>query len=126
MKDKLLELIGNVQHEGRVYDDINEVAYRIENSQLVEHLLQNGVLVPPCKIGDTVYIIDEAGDGECSEDYVLDVKVQQFFINEHGIAVDLKLPLGMRCNTWMVVGKNVFLTEEEAEKALAKLKGGAE
>ena len=70
----------------------------------------------PCKIGDTVYIIDEADD-ECGEDYVLAVKVLQFFINEHGIAIDLALPLGMRLNTWMVVGKNVFLTEEEAEKA---------
>lgn len=76
----------------------------------------------PCKIGDTVYIIDKADD-ECGEDYVLAVKVLQFFINEHGIAIDFKLPLGMRLNTWMVVGKNVFLTETEAEKALAKMKG---
>lgn len=73
----------------------------------------------PCKIGDTVYIIDEADD-ESGEDYVLAVKVLQFFINEHGIAIDLALPLGMRLNTWMVVGENVFLTEEEAEKALAE------
>lgn len=77
----------------------------------------------PCKVGDTVYIIDEVWD-ETVNPYVLDVKVLQFFINEHGIAVDLKLPLGMRQNTWMVVGKNVFLTEEDAEKALAKMKGG--
>lgn len=76
----------------------------------------------PCKIGDTVYIIDEADD-ESGEDYVLAVKVLQFFINEHGIAIDLALPLGMRLNTWMVVGENVFLTETEAEKALAKMKG---
>lgn len=91
-----------------------------------DRLLENGVIVVPCKIGDTVYIIDECGDGECAEDYVLDVKVLQFFINEHGIAVDLALPLGMKLNTWMVVGDNVFLTKEEAEKALAKMKGGAE
>jgi hypothetical protein len=80
----------------------------------------------PCKIGDTVYIIDECGDGECAEDYVLAVKVMQFFINKHGIAVDLELPLGLRQNSWMVVGKNIFLTEDEAEQALAKMKGGAE
>jgi hypothetical protein len=79
----------------------------------------------PCKIGDTVYIIDEADD-ECGEDYVLAVKVLQFFINKHGIAIDLALPLGMRLNAWMVVGENVWLTEAEAENALAKMKGGAE
>ena len=82
------------------------------------------VIELPCKIGDTVYIIDECGDGECSEDYVLEVKVRQFFINKNGIMVDLELPLGLRLNTWMMVGKNVFLTEEEAETALAKMKGG--
>lgn len=73
----------------------------------------------PCKVGDTVYIIDDAVD-ECSEPYVLAVEVLQFFINKHGIAVDLKLPLGLRANTWAVIGKNVFLTEAEAEKALAE------
>ena len=86
-------------------------------SGIADHLLANGVIVLPCKIGDTVYIIDDTGD-EGSEPYVLDVKVLQIFINENGIALDLKLPLGMRLNTWAVIGKNVFLTEEEAEKAL--------
>ena len=81
------------------------------------------VIELPCKAGDTVYIIEEVWD-ETVDPYVLDVKVLQFFINKHGIAVDLELPLGMRLNTWMVVGKNVFLTEEEAEQALAKMKGG--
>ena len=96
--------------------DLYNIGYRKQSENTVEL---------PCKIGDTVYIIDEADD-EGGEDYVLAVKVLQFFINEHGIAIELKLPLGMRLNTWMVVGENVFLTEAEAEKALAKMKGGAE
>lgn len=73
----------------------------------------------PCKVGDTVYIIDDSGD-DYDDDYVLAVKVLQFFINENGIALDLKMPLGLRMNTWAIVGKNVFLTEAEAEKALAE------
>lgn len=99
-----------------VAKDLYRYGYRKQSENTVEL---------PCKIGDTVYIIDEADD-ESGEDYVLAVKVLQFFINEHGIAIELKLPLGMRLNTWMVVGENVFLTETEAEKALAKMKGGAE
>lgn len=86
-------------------------------SGVADHLLANNVIVLPCKVGDTVYIIDE-GDGECTEDYVLGVKVLQFFVSKRGIAVYLELPLGMRLNTWAVIGKNVFLTKEEAEKAL--------
>ena len=116
MRDRLIELLksGIKQLE-------NQAGARTFGD-LADHLLANGVIVPPCKVGDTVYIIDEAED-ECSEDYVLDVKVLQFFINKHGIAVDLELPLGLRLNTWAVIGRNVFLTKEEAEKALAERSG---
>lgn len=109
MRDRLIELLAESAMKGN-YLNLQNVA---------DHLLANGVIVPPCKVGDTVYIIDEAKD-ECSEDYVLDVKVLQLFVNKLGIALDLKLPLGMRLNTWAVVGRNVFLTREEAEKALAE------
>jgi hypothetical protein len=120
MRNRLIELLRTIppskttnvvgRMQGKRYTLLSEVA---------DYLLANGVIVPPCKIGDMVYIIDE-GDGECADDYVLGVKVLQFFINENGIALDLKLPLGMRLNTWAVIGKNVFLTKEEAEKALAE------
>jgi hypothetical protein len=96
-----------------IADELYNAGYRKQSENTIEL---------PCKIGDTVYIIDEADD-ESGEDYVLAVKVLQFFINEHGIAIKLALPLGMRLNAWMVVGENVFLTREEAE---AKMKGGAE
>ncbi len=93
--------------------------------QIANDILANGVIVPPCKVGDTVYIIDEAdGYEEESEPYALGVEVLQLFVNKNGIALDLKLPLGMRLNTWAVVGKNVFLTKEDAEKALAERSEG--
>ena len=118
MKDKLIELLINtpptrLKAVGRAIGKTFTTA-----SNRAAHLLSNGVIVVPCKIGDTVYIIDDGDEG--SDSYVLDVKVLQFFINSNGIAVDLKLPLGLRLNTWAVIGKNVFLTEEEAEKALAE------
>jgi hypothetical protein len=119
MKDRLIELIRTtpptrLKCVGRAI----EKTY-ITASGMADHLLANGVIVLPCKVGDTVYIIDE-GDGECAEDYVLGVEVLQFFISKNGIALDLKLPLGLRLNTWAIVGKNVFLTEAEAEKVLAE------
>ena len=100
-----------------IYPDYQRKARRLYNAGYRKQ--SENVIELPCKIGDTVYIIDEADD-ECGEDYVLAVKVLQFFINEHGIAVDLALPLGLRQNTWMVVGKNVFLTREEAEAHMRK------
>lgn len=114
---KVKELEKAPKYDGHTPSD---AIARIGNLSCAGYRNQSGnVIELPCKIGDTVYIIDEADD-ECGEDYVLAVKVLQFFINEHGIAIDLALPLGMRLNTWMVVGENVFLTEEEAEKALAE------
>ena len=74
----------------------------------------------PCEVGQTVWIIDEVEDDPYGEPYPLDVKVHQIFIQKDRIALDLDLPLGMRLCTWAVVGKNVFLSKEEAEKALAE------
>ena len=102
--------------EKRLATNLYNAGYRKQSENVIEL---------PCKIGDTVYIIDETWD-ETIEPYVLDVKVLQFIINKHGIAVDLQLPLGMRQNSWMIIGENLFLTESEAEEALAKMKGGAE
>ena len=72
----------------------------------------------PCEVGQTVWIIDEVEDDPYGEPYPLDVKVVQIFINKNGIVLDLDLPLGMRLYTYAVVGKNVFLSREEAENAL--------
>lgn len=120
MRDRLIELIKNAEEvfpKDKPVLDIEEF--------VADYLLAKGVIVLPCKVGDTVFIIDDSED-EYGESYVLGVEVLQFFINKNGIALDLKMPLGLRINTWEVVGKNVFLTETEAEKALAKMKGGME
>lgn len=114
---KVKELEKAPKWDGHTSSDAIE---RIGNMSVKGYRKQSeNVIELPCKIGDTVYIIDEADD-EYGEDYALAVKVLQFFINKHGIAVDLALPLGMRQNTWMVVGKNVFLTREEAEAHMRK------
>ena len=46
MRDKLIELL-----DGKSIDTTADVEY------VVDHLLANGVIVPPCKVGDTVYCI---------------------------------------------------------------------
>ena len=72
----------------------------------------------PCEVGQTVWIIDEVEDDPYGEPYPLAVKVEQILIQKDRIALDLNLPLGMRLYTWAVVGKNVFLSSEEAENSL--------
>lgn len=109
MRERLIEILSKPIYPKVGVDPAEVVA---------DYLLDNGVIVPPCKVGDKVYIIDEDYATECDEPCVVEVGVLMLFIGKHGIAVDLSLPLGFRLNTMAAVGKNVFLTREEAEKAL--------
>ena len=46
MRDRLIELLDNY-----VYDDWRS------NQDIADYLLENGVIGPPCKVGDTVFVI---------------------------------------------------------------------
>lgn len=73
--------------------------------KLADYLLENGVVVLPCKVGDTVYQRDNAGQ-------IYESTVKNIIYDTDGIAFDER-----------AVGKTIFLTKEEAEQAL---KGGNE
>lgn len=106
---------------------------------VADYLLDNGVIVPPCKVGDTVYEVSNnthachdckyysdfyGMDAICDKDN--DIRTypqyseeplcdQQFFdITELQPSIDWIFSHRDR------FGKTVFLTREEAEKALAE------
>jgi hypothetical protein len=57
MRDKLIELIRDshcVDTWNHYTDDFKEPN---PIDELADHLLANGIIVPPCKVGDTVYMI---------------------------------------------------------------------
>ena len=85
---------------------------------LADHLLANGVIVPPCKVGDTVYFPMEI-NGEC-EPYVDVGTVFSIGIDErHTMWISVSYESGLKYyHTSDGFGKTVFLTREEAEKAL--------
>jgi len=88
--------------------------------EYAEELLANGIIVPPCKVGQTVYIIDEP---DFADDFVLDVKVSEVGQDCRGMWIGLELPLGMRLSQYVSpnnLGNTVFLTKEEAEAELRK------
>ena len=51
-RDRLIELVNQVRG-----DEIALADY--EADVLVDHLLANGVIVPPCNVGDGVYYVHE-------------------------------------------------------------------
>ena len=63
MTDRLVKLLEDTLHEWEC--DVQPETL----SQIAEHLIENGVVVPPCKVGDTVYKVEycRCGNPECYE-----------------------------------------------------------
>ena len=83
---------------------------------VADYLLANGVIVPPCKVGDTVYFLDAicVNDSYCINNCCcIDCKYAELQVCE----IDFDLSM------YKEIGKTVFLTKEEAEKALAERSG---
>ena len=72
-----------------------------------DYLLANGVIVLPCNVGDTVYFV------YCGN--IFPHTIKRFEIDKHGNFAFSSFPF-----TFKDFGKTVFLTREEAEKALAE------
>ena len=117
-KERLFELLIEGHKQYLFYDDI------------ADYLLANGVIVPPCKVGDVLYVIFKAYNEE-----------KVYPVNVSAIRMDTKKNNNRVCvwGTFHItefyaheykatfkfdsIGKTVFLTREEAE---AKLREGAE
>ena len=106
MRDRLIELLRG--HYMNTTSDTIEVA---------DYLLGNGVIVPPCKVGDLVYRISTRSGARIK--YIQETTVCRIAIDNEGIWIFCA------CNpiAKTVFGKTVFLTREKAEQAL---KGGSE
>ena len=106
MRDRLIELLkGNLpNHENSVawWSDEHIGAY-------ADMLIANGVIVPPCKVGDTVWAI---------RDYKGVKHPQQGVVSEMFFTRDMKLMIVVKMIARGHWGKTVFLTKEEAEQAL--------
>ena len=118
MRDRLIELLLNVD-----YALDTECSRRARDSAecIADYLLENGVVVPPCKDGDTVYCVWKGID--------LFKKEEKLFVEEdvcQGIVIDLGqvkiLPTnyGKRTDDFCRL-LDCCLTKEEAEQSLSKL-----
>lgn len=124
MRDRLIELM---YESNEVFAD-SSCTDEEAVEKLADYLLNNGVIVPPCKIGDTVYLIPKYnGKPYCG---IVQDKVQMIGITSRGIHI--KARNHHDHNKMYMLGKTVFLTKEEAEAALVNYestkieKGGVE
>jgi hypothetical protein len=106
MRNRLIELQSEAWIEWqRSTTDVDFVEY------YADHLLANGVIVPPVKVRQTVWRTDGVRLYENTVGAMTFTTRHTLWFTEDGSFVEA------------AIGKTVFLTREDAEKAL---KGGAE
>lgn len=105
MRDRLIELL---RKSGASFE-------RALPEDIADYLLANGVIVPPCKVGDTVYSINRKALSGHWEDH-------RYIVDGWSEYKVCEIPFSL--TLWECGWKGIFLAREDAEKALAKMKGG--
>lgn len=139
-RERLIEVLQNCRIQTRVTGDIS---YKSAYEKIADYLLASGVIVPPVKVGDRVYqkgimyskcsaydntpINSFCTDccAECdskSYEYMYTGTISYMTYNGEQFSYIVKWD-DKWDNSHYVIGKNIFLTASEAEKAL---KGGVE
>lgn len=114
-RERLKKLIADAiaYAQDRMRDEGVDFAY----TDVADHLLSNGVTVPPCKVGDKLFRI-------LNKPYSLGSYVSSFTETVEPYSIVTKNIMGgYSCTPFEDFGKTVFLTKEEAE---AKLKERSE
>ena len=107
-RERLVEILKDNQGDSTYYMTDEAV------QSVSDVLLDNGIVVLPCKVGDTVYVIPKYnGKPYCG---VQQDKVQMVGITSRGIHIKTRNKSSF--NKTYMLGKTAFLTKEEAEKAL--------
>lgn len=116
-KEKLIKLIINAKRTDPETGSFTEY--------LADHLLENGVIVPPVKVGDTVYYIEGAYYRSVNLK-VRPIKVTE--ISQKASRSGTNLGWGIIANgiryKFSSIGKTVFLSRNEAEQALKERSRG--
>lgn len=116
-RERLIELLLNVDYaldtDGRKARDSAEF--------IADYLLANGVIVPPCKVEDTVYF-DSCGYHDSAEIDGIHIDAQgiSFTWVQYDVGVDITELWDEGDFDIEEIGKTVFLTREEAEREIER------
>ena len=111
-RERLIRLIKNSGVFGRCgchYNDVDRFC-----QDLADYLLLNGVIVPPCKVGDTVYYVR---GGRIERLKIRNINYS-FRDREYYVYLENDSGSAMCIGYHQLIGYKLFHTLEEAEKAL--------
>lgn len=126
MRDRLIELILECSTFTPEYAE----QARLHAEYVATHLLNAGVIVPPCKVGDIVYALHWHWGTYLKGD-IMPYQITNIIITQNKKGVWIKKYRAMEIQNgktidWQLnfefdeIGDTVFLTREEAEKSLAE------
>lgn len=127
VREKLVELIRDSERKIVLVDLMSpEQQKEAIYSQFADFLIAEGVFVLPCNIGDTVYRIDKGNYYSDWQPFIQELTVteisrkkEKYGDKDLGFAI---IANGIRYK-FSSIGKSVFLTLPDAEKALEEKKG---
>lgn len=113
MRDRLIELVRKgIQEFGK------STAKCSADEYIADHLLANGVIVPPCKVRTEIFGLFDNDDEQRKEIY--EGNILCYSLDENNLLwATMRYKNGL--SYWHTIddfGKTVFLTKEEAENAL--------
>lgn len=103
-RNKLIEILQDTLHEWECDVSIKTL------TEITEHLIENGVICLPCKVGDKIYQTDGIRTYESTIREIEISSTNTVYCTEN-VAFDDR-----------AIGNSIFLTREEAEKALEGMK----
>ena len=108
MRERLIELLDTITPNFRftAWENTDKIA---------DFLLANGVIVPPCKVGDTVYYFT----GIHGRRIVGEATVEEIYFSES----DFSFLVSTKYTSFVLQQHEVRFTREEAEKALKEVEG---
>lgn len=125
--EKQKEIFSKMIYEAIKYADKHYGGRPIVNGAytklMADHLLAEGIIVPPVKIGQKLFVLEDIGIQTLPEIIPLTVYNLAFTVFEEGIKTHIVCITDRRKVRHIKdedFGNTVFLTREEAEKALAE------
>ena len=122
MKDRLIELLKNTPLCNKNFD-LQYSDGTIE--KFADYLIENGVIVPPCKVGNKVWFVERRYHYNLKtfKEYVCEGYVKAIKVSMKPMKITIEYPIADdkkgRCKgaDWSAesIGKTLFLTREEAE-----------
>lgn len=89
---------------------------------IADKLLAEGVIVPPCKVGATLYFLYDRPHADKPDltPRIYETNEWYFDVDEKGVSINPRWVHGYKGVYHYYLGKTVFLSREDAEKALAE------